>query len=106
MRTNNIKITLDMPVQFNNPDGNGVIYTKEAIQNAMLTGNDSPIEIIDDNGMGQVVGVAENITLKDNGDDGLIHIEGHLWHSGTAEEVMIEDNKVTSFSIRGVEITK
>lgn len=106
MRTDNIKITFDMPVQFNKSDGNGVIYTKESIQNAMSTGNDNPIEIIDNNGMGTVVGIVENMTLIDSGDDGVIHIEGHLWHGGTSEEVVIEDNKVTSFSIRSVGITK
>lgn len=33
-----------MPVQFNKPDDNGVIYTKESIQNAMPTGKDNLIK--------------------------------------------------------------
>lgn len=56
--------------------------------------------------MSAVVGVVENMTLIDSGDGGVIHIEGYLWHGGTSEEAVIKDNKLTSFNIRSVGITK
>ncbi len=30
MRTQNIKITMEIPVHFNKPDKNGYVYTKES----------------------------------------------------------------------------
>ena len=30
MRTENVKVTMEIPVRFDKPDCNGVVYTKEA----------------------------------------------------------------------------
>ena len=35
MRTNNIKVTMTIPIPYDQPDENGNIYTKEAVENAV-----------------------------------------------------------------------
>ena len=35
MRTDNIKVTITIPIPYNKPDKNGNIYTEEAVEKAM-----------------------------------------------------------------------
>ena len=35
MRAENIKVTITIPIPYNNPDKNGDIYTKEAVEKAV-----------------------------------------------------------------------
>lgn len=35
MRTENVKISIELPVRFNEPDCNGVVYTKESWEEAI-----------------------------------------------------------------------
>lgn len=61
MRTNNINLTMKMPLPINKPDDNGVIYTKEAFIKAFEDAEGKPLEIINDDGSTTVVGVVHNI---------------------------------------------
>ena len=76
MRTNNIKIQLTIPYPINIPDGNGTIYSKESIENAigkmregipiMFRRNDS-----DDDGI-VIGGTTENAKIIGFSEDGSV----------------------------------
>ncbi len=63
MRTENVKITMKIPVHFNEPDKNGYVYTKESWDEAVKNAVNIPIEIINDDGTRTVVGVAQDVKL-------------------------------------------
>ena len=63
MREDNVKVTMDIPVHFNQPDKNGYIYTKESWEEAVKNAVDTPIEIIHDDGTRTVVDVAQDVRL-------------------------------------------
>lgn len=108
MRTKNVKFSMELPVRFNEPDCNGVIYTKESWEEAIKSAKGMPIEIINNDGSSTVIGVLENITM-DCDNNVFIQVEGIkniLWHGVTSEDVVFTKDKITNMGIKGVRITK
>lgn len=87
MRTENVKVTFDIPVHFNHPDKNGYIYTKESWEEAVKNAVGIPIEIIHDDGTRTVVGVTQDVQLVKDGEEDIIKVSGMLRYGGTSEEV-------------------
>lgn len=56
MKVDNVKVIMDIPAHFNQPDKNGYVYTKESWEEAVKNAVGTPIEIINDNGTRTVVG--------------------------------------------------
>ncbi len=50
MRVYNVKVIMEIPVHFNEPDKNGYVYTKESWEEAVKNVVNTPIEIIHDDG--------------------------------------------------------
>lgn len=46
MRVDNVKVTMDIPVHFNQPDNNGHVYTKESWEEA-VNGDENIIKVFD-----------------------------------------------------------
>lgn len=107
MRTEKIKISLEIPCHFDKPDCNGTVYTKEAIYEGVKDGKYKPINIIDNNGNSIPIGVVDNMDIKyDTDNNPYISVDGTLLYGGTEESVKFEDNKVCSMEILGVGLTK
>lgn len=109
MRLENIKVTFKCGLPINEPDGNGVMYTQEAIRNAykdIQNRGGLPIEIPNDKGEFVPVGVTQELELIE--EDGKMYISGCglIFHGGTEENVKIDNKIVTSFDITGVGISK
>lgn len=106
MRTENIKVTFEIPIPVDTPDLNGVTYSKKAIRNAYKNVKNVPIEIPCSDGQFLPIGVAQEVELIE--DENGIHIIGIglVWHGGTEENVKIKDGKVTNFKINGIGIAK
>lgn len=104
MRLENIEVTFKKKLPINEPDGNGIMYTKEAIQNAYKEAqsrNGLPIEFLNDKGEFIPVGVTQELELIE--EDGEMYISGCglIFHGGTEENVKIDNKIVSSFSIAG-----
>lgn len=106
MRTDNVKVTMEIPVHFNKPDKNGHVYTKEAWEEAVKNAVNTPIEIINDDGSRTVVGVAHDVELVKDGEEGIIKISGMLRYGGTSEEVKYTKDVITNVTLNGIGITK
>lgn len=106
MRTENVKVTFEIPCHFDEPDCNGNIYTKESWEEAIRNAVGLPIEIINDDGNSTVVGITQEVELVDDGEKPYIKTVGLLWHGGTSESVIFTKDKITSVELCGVGITK
>ena len=111
MRTEYIGVKITIPIPYDKPDQNGVIYTKEAVENAVNHLHKN-LPIIDrDNGNEEVIGVTtgdshiatwdfENQVCK-------VTIEGAVFYGGTECIInKIKDGKITDFEIVGIGLSK
>ena len=108
MRVDNVKVTMDIPVHFNQPDKNGCVYTKESWEEAVKKVADipTPIEIINNDGTRTEVGVAQDVQLTKDGDEDIIKISGVLFYGGTSENVEFTKDVITNVTLNGIGITK
>ena len=106
MRVDNVKVTMDIPVHFNQPDKNGYVYTKESWEEAVKNAVNTPIEIINDDGTRTAVGIAQDVKLVKEGDMDIIKVSGMLRYGGTSEEVKYTKDIITSVTLNGIGITK
>ena len=108
MRTNNIKVTLSYKIPYDVPDLNGNIYTKEAIEKAIIECKESlqnggKLPLIYNNNSTvakeEVIGVIEHLwDVQYNEIEKYIQVDatGMLWYGGTCEniEVMEDDEAI------------
>ena len=119
MRTENIEVNITIPIPFDKPDKNGVIYTKEAVEKAVnnlhknlpiLYSDDDMYEEVPSKYNKKVIGTTkgnshiatwdfENQVCK-------VTIEGELLFGGTECLYEVEDGKVTDFQIIGIGLSK
>lgn len=106
MRVDNIKVTMEIPVHFNQPDKNGYVYSKESWEEAVKNAVGVPIEIIHDDGTRTQVGVAQDVQLVKDGEKDIIKVSGVLRYGGTSEEVKFTKDAITNVALNGIGITK
>ena len=106
MRTENIKVTFQIPIPIYKPDLDGVVYSKKAIRNAYKNVKNIPIEIPNNDGEFFPIGVAQEVELIEDDNGMYITGVGLIWRGGTEESVELVNGKVTSFHVRGIGISK
>jgi len=84
MRVDNVKVIMEIPVHFGQPDKNGYVYTKETCEESIKNAVGVPIEIINDDGTRTQVGVAQDVQLVKDGEDDIIKVSGMLLYGGTS----------------------
>lgn len=109
MRLDNIKVTFKSKLPINKPDGNGVMYTREAIIKAYEEAKNRgslPIEFPNDEGEFVPIGIAQELELIE--EDGNMYVTGCglIYHGGTEENVEMENNTVGMFSITGIGVAR
>jgi len=96
MRCKDINVTLSIPVPIGEHDGNGVVYTEEAIVQACKNCNGQPIIQFNEKGEEIVIGYAKNVEYL----NGFIFVDAVSWHGGTCDLVdKLLDKTVTEFRI-------
>lgn len=110
MRTENIKVTITIPIPYDQPDKNGDIYTKEAVEKAVNNLHKHTPIIFRDEFEGKVIG---NMT-----DDSLITtwdyenqvckltVDGEIFFGGTECIADIDNGKIVDFEIVGIGLSK
>lgn len=90
MRTKNIKVKLTIPVPIDEPDGNGNIYTKEAIEKAVENFNPG-IPLI--TFRRDVIGTIDSLEMSPEQE---LIANGVIFYGGTCEDVenLKVDNKI------------
>ena len=110
MRTDNIKVTITIPIPYDKPDKNGNIYTKEAVEKAVNNLHKNLPIIFRDESEEKVIGTTtgdshiatwdfENQVCK-------LTVDGEVFFGGTECTVDIKDGKITDFTITGIGLSK
>lgn len=95
MRSNEpIEIIMKIPFPINEPDRNGVIYTKEAIEKAVERFDGGvPLIMVKDE-VGTVIGHIHSAELSENYE---VTAHGEVFFGGTSDEGDVKNNTVTDF---------
>lgn len=110
MRTDNIMVKITIPIPYDRPDLNNVMYSRDAVKNAIenIPAN-LPILFRDGSNISRVVGNTMNKTPEAVWDDENkicnVSIDGVIYHGGTECVADIENGTISSFSITGIGIS-
>lgn len=108
MRVRNVKISMEIPIPFGEPDENGVRYSSKSFEEACKNASNLPIVITNDDGNPTtIVGVASEIRyVKDDESGDYMFVNGMLYYGGSIEMVGFTDDIVTSVNLQSFGITK
>lgn len=111
MRTSNIKVKITIPIPYNKPDDNGVVYSEEAVEKAVnylhtdlpIVYRDSENEIV----IGVTTGKSHIVTWDFDNQVCNVTVEDAIRFGGTECIVnKIEDGVVKDFEIVGIGLSK
>ena len=119
MRTENIKVTITIPIPYDKPDKNGNIYTEEAVEKAVNNLHKNlPILYSDDEQyeenpnkynkkvIGTTIGDSHIATWDFENQVCKLTVDGEVFFGGTECLYEVEDGKVTDFQIIGIGLSK
>ena len=112
MRAENTKVKLTIPIPVDRPDNNGVIYTKDTIENAVNNlRTNLPIVYGDDEAdkkiIGTTIGNSHIVTWDFENQICKMTVDGVIFYSGANIIVdKIEDDKITDFEIVSIGLSK
>lgn len=107
MRLDNIKVTFKSKLPINEPNRNGIMYTRDAVIKAYEESrNRVLIEFSNVEGEFVPIGIAQELELIE--EDGNMYVTGCglIYHGGTKENVEMENNTVNNFTITGIGIAR
>ena len=104
MRCSNIQVSFRIPVPIDKPDGNGTVYTKEAVERAVLGSRQRlPIKTIK-GADSTVIGMTNKLWFSNHNGKYYIEGTGMILNGGTEEIVDAKDDRVLSMQIVGIGI--
>lgn len=114
MRQKNLKMQIALKFPFDNPDENGIIYSKHAVERAVSSLSDKLPILYRDNGEyqeGEIIGHTAGDTMSVLWDEEYkvceVILNATLYYGGTECIVnTINDNVVEDFKITGIGISK
>lgn len=103
MRCKNIEMTMMIPFPVNEPDENGVIYTKDAVVSAFKDVAGKPI-ITYENDQSVCIGVVTSeAKINETSEVIFAEVSGRIYFGGTEESVELdEDCRVKSMELKGI----
>lgn len=110
MRTDNIKVTITIPIPYDKPDKNGNIYTKEAVEKAVNNLHKNlPIIFRDESEekvIGTTTGVSHIVTWDFENQVCKVTVDGEVFFGSTECTVNIDNGKIVDFEITGIGLSK
>lgn len=101
MRTSNIKVTIDMPLPTGVPDGNGFVYTREAIREAVRTMGGVPLTWKD-----EIIGFVDAGYIASEGEKkSVLRMHATIPFGGTSDDCVAFDSEnlnIDKYHITGV----
>ena len=110
MRTNNIKVTMTIPIPYDQPDENGNIYTKEAVENA-VNNLHKHIPIIfrgesEEKVIGTTIDDSHIATWDFENQVCNLTVNGEVFFGGAEGIVTANNGKIVDFEILGIGLSK
>lgn len=110
MRTDNIKVTITIPIPYDQPDNNGNIYTKEAIEKAVNNLHKNvPIIFRDESEekvIGSTTGDSHIATWDFENQVCNLTVNGEVFFAGVEGIVTANNGKIVDFKIVGIGLSK
>lgn len=110
MRTDNIKVRISIPIPYDKPDKNGIIYTKEAVEKAVNNLHKNlPITFKDDSEekiIGTTIDDIHIVTWDFENQICKLTVDGEIYFGGTECTVDIDNGKIANFEIVGIGLSK
>lgn len=110
MRTDNIKVTITIPIPYDQPDKNGNIYTKEAVEKAV---NDlhkyTPIIFrgeSEEKVIGTITDDSHIATWDFENQVCKLTVDGEIFFGGIEGIVTANNGKIVDFEIIGIGLSK
>jgi len=113
MRVENTKVKFTIPIPIDKPDANGIIYTEEAVENAVNNLN-KHLPIVykksaetDEVVIGSTTGDSHIVTWDSENQVCKLTVDGVIFYSGAEIIVneMTKDGKITDFKIASIGLT-
>lgn len=113
MRVENTKIKLTIPIPIDKPDANGIIYTEEAVENALNNLRKNLPIVYKENAetdevvIGSTTGGSHIVTWDSDNQVCKLTVDGVIFYSGAEIIVneMTKDGKITDFRIASIGLT-
>ena len=110
MRTNNTKVTMTIPIPYDQPDENGNIYTKEAVENA-VNNLHKHIPIIfrgesEEKVIGTTIDDSHIATWDFENQVCNLTVNGEVFFGGAEGIVTANNGKIVDFEILGIGLSK
>lgn len=93
MRTENVKIAMEIPVHFNKLDKNGYVNTKESLEEAIKNAENIPIKIFNNDDTYAIIGVTQDVCLIKKDDENIIFVSGTLLHKRDKDIFLSSERK-------------
>ena len=112
MRTNNIKVTMTIPIPYDQPDNNGDIYTKEAVEKAVNNLHKYLPIIFRGESEEKVIGTTTDdshiATWDFENQVCNLTVNGEIFFGGTESECTfdIDKGKIVDFEIVGIGLSR
>ena len=110
MRAENIKVKITIPIPYNEPDKNGNIYTKEAVEKA-VNNLHKHLPIIfrgesEEKVIGTTTGDSHIATWDFENQVCKLTVDGEVFFGGTECIADIDNGKIVNFEIVGIGLNK
>ena len=110
MRTDNIKVTMTIPIPYDQPDNNGDIYTKEAVEKAVNNLHKYLPIIFRGESEEKVIGTTTDdshiATWDFENQVCNLTVNGEVFFGGTECIADIDNGKIVNFEIVGIGLSK
>ena len=110
MRTDNIKVTITIPIPYDKPDKNGNIYTEKKKKKAVNNLRKNLPIIFREKKKKKVIGATTGdshiVTWDFENQVCKLTVDGEVFFGGTECLYEVEDGKVTDFQIIGIGLSK
>ena len=110
MRTDNIKVTITIPIPYDQPDKNGNIYTKEAVEKAVNNLHKHIPIIFRDESEEKVIGTTTDdshiATWDFENQVCNLTVNGEVFFGGTECIADIDNGKIVNFEIVGIGLSR
>ena len=110
MRTDNIKVTITIPIPYDKPDKNGIIYIKEAVEKAVNNLHKNLSITFKDESEEKIIGAttcdSHIVTWDFENQICKLTVDGEIYFGGTECWYEVEDGKVIDFQIIGIGLSK
>ena len=112
MRTDNIKVTITIPIPYNEPDKNGNIYTKEAVEKAVDNLHKHIPIIFGDESKEKIIGTTTDdshiVTWDFENQVCNLTVNGEVFFGGTKSKCTVDRGKgtIVDFEIVGIGLSK